>query len=149
VCPLASFQKATFLDPSRTCSGPTPFLAASYSAASAGYNDCSELRMQAFLLVQKGQPLLRPMPALRTGHKQVWLAFGAVVADPVHHLVASRCDLARIKTCSLVPLTVKFQHCRVLALCQAYCLFQVLFTLEHLGQPLWLSTLPQILACQL
>lgn len=52
VCPLASFQKAIFWDPGRTCSGPTPFLAVSYSAASAGYIDCSELQTQAFLLAQ-------------------------------------------------------------------------------------------------
>ncbi len=52
VCPLASFQNAFLLDPGRTCSGPAPFLAESYSAASAGYNDCSELQMQALLLAQ-------------------------------------------------------------------------------------------------
>ncbi len=48
VCPLASFQKAFLWDPGRTCSGPAPFLAESYSAASAGYKDCNELQMQAF-----------------------------------------------------------------------------------------------------
>jgi len=59
-CPLASFQQTVLSEPGRTCSGPTPFLAVSYSAASAGYNDCSELHMQAFLLAQQGQPLLPP-----------------------------------------------------------------------------------------
>ncbi len=52
VCPLASFQKATWLEPGRICSGPRPFLAMSYSAASTGYNNCNELQMQAFLLAQ-------------------------------------------------------------------------------------------------
>jgi len=52
LCPLASFQKAFFVDIGRICSGPTPFLAESYSAANAGYKDCSELQMQAFLLAQ-------------------------------------------------------------------------------------------------
>lgn len=36
---------ANLPDLARTCPGPTPFLATSYSAASAGYNDCSELQM--------------------------------------------------------------------------------------------------------
>ena len=59
-CPLASLQKAILSDPGRTSSGPKPFFAVSYSAASSGYNDCSELQMQAFLLAQQGQPLLPP-----------------------------------------------------------------------------------------
>ena len=33
MCPLASFQKALLRDPGRTCSGPAPFLAVSYSWA--------------------------------------------------------------------------------------------------------------------
>ena len=52
MCPLASFQKAVFVDIGRTCSGPIIFLAILYSAANAGYTDCSELQMQAFLLAQ-------------------------------------------------------------------------------------------------
>lgn len=46
--PCAPFQKAMFWDIGRTCSGPTPLLAVSHSAARAGCNDCSELQMQAF-----------------------------------------------------------------------------------------------------
>ena len=106
VCPLASFQKTNLSDPGRTCSGPTPFLAMSYSAASAGYNDCSELQMQAFLLAQQGQPVLRPM-RLRGAAAQVRLAFRALGTDPVHQLGASCRDLVRIKTCS--PISLKSQ----------------------------------------
>ena len=69
----------------------------SYSAASAGYNDCSELQMQAFLLAQQGQPVLRPM-RLRGAAAQVRLAFRALGTDPVHQLGASCRDLVRIKT---------------------------------------------------
>ncbi len=53
-------------------------------------------------------------------HVEVWLTFGAVGTDPVHHLAASCCYAVRIKTCFPVPLKVKLHHCWVLALCQSW-----------------------------
>ncbi len=55
-------------------------------------------------------------------HKVVWLAFGTFCTDLVHHLSASCGDLVRIKPCSLIAFIAKLQHCRVLAVCQAWLL---------------------------
>ncbi len=85
VCPLASFQNAILSDPGRTCSGPTPFFAVSNSAASAGYNECSELQMQAFLLAQQGQPVLLPSRSCgRATNRCGW---------PLGHLVQTQCTI--------------------------------------------------------
>jgi len=109
VCPFASFQKAILLDFDRTCSGPTPFLAVSYSAASAGYNDGSELQMQAFFVGTTGATAVVAHPVRWRCHKQVWLTFWAVGTTPVHHLAASCCGFARIKPCCPIPQTPSLQ----------------------------------------
>jgi len=89
---------------------------------------CSQRRVQRLQRVADasfsagaiGATTIDPNAAAWRGYKQVRLAFGALGTDPVHHLLASCRDLVRIKTCSAVPLKVKLQHCRVLALCQAW-----------------------------
>ncbi len=149
VYPSASFQKTIFLDLGRTCSGPTPFLAVSYSAASAGYSDCSELQMQACLLAQQGQPLSRPIRLYGAATKRCgW---------PLGHLVQIQCTIlalpAVILSGSRPALRFLSKSNSSIAGCwlcvKLGCFFQGFWILEHLGQPLWPSTLWYILACQL
>ncbi len=149
MCPLASFQKALLRDPGRTCSGPAPFLAVSYSAASAGYKDCSELQMQAFLLAQQGQPRLRPIRhrGLATNRCD-W---------PLGHLVQIQCTILSLPAVILSGSRPALQFLSKSNSSIAGCwlcvklgrLLQGLLIIEHFGQPLWPSTLVYIMACQL
>ncbi len=89
---------------------------------------CSQRRVQRLQRVADaslpagtaGTTTVEANTGLCSCHKQVWLAFGAFGTDPVQYLLASCRDLVRIKTCSPVSLKVKLQHCRMLALCQAW-----------------------------
>jgi len=63
------------------------------------------------------------------------LTFGAIGTNPMHHLAASCRDLVRIKTCFAIPLKIKLQHCRVLALCQAWLSVPGLAVVRALGTP--------------
>ncbi len=149
VCPLTSFQKTIFLDLGRTCSGPTPFLAVSYSAANSGYNDCSELQMQAFLLAQQEQPVLLPIRFFGAATKRC--------GRPLGHLAQIQCTIlllpAVILSGSRPALLFLSTSNSVIAECllcvKLGCLLTVDAFLEHLGQPLWLMTLLDAWVCQL
>ena len=149
VCPLALFQKATRRDLGRTCSGPTPFLAVSYSAASAGYSDCSELQIQAFLLAQWGQAVLKLIRCFGVASNRCgW---------PLGHLVQIQCTNlllpAVILSGSRPALRILSKSNSSIAGCWLWvkpgCLFHDLVLFMHMRHPDLCLTLPSTTACQL
>jgi len=142
VCPSACFQKAFLCDFGRTCSGPSPFLAVSYSAAIAGYNDCNELQMQAFVGTVHA-PIILANLTLWTCHKHVRLTFGAVGTSPVHLLVAS----CRDQDLLLSKSNSNIAGC--LLCVKLGCLLKDRDLFEHFGHPLLWLTLTRISACHL
>ena len=119
VCPLASFQWPIC----QTLPGPARaqhhflqrhILQPAQGTTTAASYRCKPGAIRATTVVA--------YPVEGRCHKVVWLAFGTFCTDLVHHLSASCGDLVRIKPCSLIAFIAKLQHCRVLAVCQAWLL---------------------------